>query len=262
MGTSVTLVMGVFNQLELTRACLESLKTIREPFELVVIDNGSTDGTPAFFEGGNAPFPVRFERRGPGSVIAALNRGWRLAETDVVCLLHNDTEMVEPTWLSRLLDALGAPGVGLAGLYGAKRVRGNGRYAGRTIVHSLAEGPTVQAPWEEVAVVDGVCLCLRREVLETVGGFDESFGFFHGYDRDLSFAVRETGLRCVVAWAPFHHRGGGTRTREFAAGPERESQDLAQRQAALRRFVTKWGHRLPCDVRTRGERLRAWVRGR
>ena len=262
MGAGVTLVMAVLNQLELTRACLRSLTATREPFELVVIDNGSTDGTAAFLERWDGPFPLRVERGGGGSVIAALNRGWRLAETDAVCLLHNDTVMVEPTWLSRLLDALGAPGVGLAGLDGVKRVRRNGRYVGRTIVHSLADGPTVRAPWEEVAVVDGVCLCLRRAVLESVGGFDESLGFFHGYDRDLSFAVRETGRRCVVAWAPFHHRGGGTRTREFAAGPEREYEDLAQRRLALDRFVAKWRHRLPCDVRARGERVRDWLRRR
>src|SRR5204863_113454 len=89
--------------------------------------------------------------------------------------------------------------------------------AGRTIVHSLAEGPTVRAPWEEVAVVDGVCLCLRRATLEAVGGIDEGYGFFHGYDRDLSFAVRETGRRCVVVHAPFRHAGGGTRRLAAAA---------------------------------------------
>ena len=259
MGAAVTLVMVVFNQLPLTRACLLSLRATREPFELIVIDNGSTDETPAFFARGDAPVPVRFERGEGGSVIAAWNRGWRLAETDAVCLLHNDTEMVDPGWLGRLREALDAPGVGLAGLYGAKRVRGNGRYAGRTIVHSLAEGPTVRAPWEEVAVVDGVCLCLRREVLEAVGGFDEGYGFFHGYDRDLSFRVRERGLACVVARAPFHHRGGGTRTGGFAAEAGREAADLAQRRAALDRFVAAWGHRLPADVRSPGVRLRDWL---
>jgi GT2 family glycosyltransferase len=169
--------------------------------------------------------------------------------------------MIEPTWLTRLLAALDSPGVGLAGLYGAKRVRRNGRFAGRTIVHSLADGPTVRPPWEEVAVVDAVCLCLPRAGLEAVGGLDEGYGFFHGIDRDLSFAVREQGLRCVVVHAPFHHRGGGTRTREFAADPERERADLADRDAALARFVTKWGRRLPADVRPLGQRVRDWLVG-
>jgi GT2 family glycosyltransferase len=261
MSPRVTLVLCVYNQLALTRRCLESLRATPEPFDLVVIDNGSTDGTREFFQRFGSPFPLRYDASGSNaSVIAALNRGWRLARTEFVCLLHNDTELVEPAWLGRLLAALAEPGIGLAGLYGAKRIRRNGRVAGRTIVHSLVEGPTVKAPWEEVAVVDAVCLGLRRDLMEAVGGLDEGYGFFHGIDRDLSMAVRETGRRCVVVHAPFHHRGGGTRTRDFAERPDRERADLAQREAALQRFVRKWGHRLPCDVRPVGERLGDWIR--
>src|SRR5262249_56524762 len=89
--------------------------------------------------------------------------------------------------------------------------RRDGRDAGRTIVHSLEGGPALSAPMVEVAAVDGVCLCLRRGLLQELGGFDEGYGFFHGYDRDLSFTVRERGLRCVVVDAPFVHRGAGTR---------------------------------------------------
>jgi GT2 family glycosyltransferase len=129
---------------------------------------------------------------------------------------------------------------------------------GRTIVHCLEEAPTLRRPRAEVAAVDGVCLCLARDVLDAVGGFDEAYGFFHGYDRDLSFAVRELGLRCAVVNAPFVHRGGGTRTGRNAPMAPRE--DLAQRQAALARFAEKWAHRLPCDVRRPADRVRDWFR--
>jgi GT2 family glycosyltransferase len=257
----VTLVMSVYNQLELTRACMERLARTTEPFRLVVIDNGSSDGTPGFFGDFPHPYPLRFERNPTNmSVIATLNRAWRLAETDYLCFLHNDTEMVEPEWLARLLSAVTAPDVGLAGLYGIKRLRRNGRYVGRTIVHSLAEGPTVRRPWEEVAVVDSVVMCLSRRLMEAVGGFDEGYGFYHGLDRDLSFAVRERGHRCVVVHAPFVHRGGATRTREFRAEPARERADLTLRRAVLERFVDKYRHRLPCDVRPVGERASAFLR--
>jgi len=104
-----------------------------------------------------------------------------------------------------------------------------------------------------VAAVDGVCLFLRRSLHESVGGFDEGYGFFHGYDRELSFAVRETGRRCVVVDAPFLHRGGGTRTAERA--PRRPAEDLAERRQALARFSAKWAHRLPSDVRSLRERM-------
>ena len=259
----VTIVMSVFGRLPLTRACLDSLRATAEPFRLVVIDNGSTDETPRFFERLVYPAPLHFERNETNQpVIATLNRAWRLAETEFVCILHNDTEMVEPTWLTRLLAPLADPTVGITGLYGIKRLRRDGRFVGRTIVHSLAEGPTVRPEGEEVAVIDSVVMCLPRRLMEEVGGFDEGYGFYHGLDRDLCFAVRERGRRCVTVRAEFRHHGGGTRTRDFSARPDRERADLALRRAVLERFVAKYRHRLPCDVRPVPQRIGEWIQAK
>jgi GT2 family glycosyltransferase len=253
---TISVVMAVYNQLALTRACLDSLRGTSERFELCVIDNGSSDGTEQHFARGRQYFPVRYHRNADNvGLIRALNQGAALAGGDVLCFLHNDTEMKDVRWLSRLRGALDENGVGLAGLYGAQRLRRDGRFVGRTIVHCLEQGGNVRGDGVEVAAVDGVCLTVARPLFDAIGGFDESYGFFHGYDRDLSFAIRETGHRCVVVNAPFIHRGGGTRTGDGA--PARASEDLSQRQAALRHFATKWKHRLPSDVRTLKERLAA-----
>lgn len=243
------------NQEALTRACLESLRPTTVPFELCVVDNGSTDGTEALFRDFPLPYPLRYARNAANvGLISALNQGARLGRGEVICFLHNDTEMREPAWLERLEAALDAGRrVGLAGLYGARRVRRDGRYVGRTIVHCLENGPGMPAPIVEVAAVDGVCLCLRRALLEDIGGFDADYGFFHGYDRDLSFAVRERGLACAVVDARFVHRGGGTRTGERA--PVAAAEDQAQRRQAMARFARKWRRRLPSDVRTLPERV-------
>ena len=258
--SGVSVVLVVHNQLALTRACLESLRRTTVDFELAVVDNASTDGTREYVEG--LAWPAR-RAYAPQSenvgLIRALNHGARVAGGDVLCFIHNDTEMLEPAWLARLCDAL-RDGAGLAGLYGARRVRRDGRYVGRSIVHCLHEGATTTARVTEDAAVDGVCLCVARRTHAAVGGFDEGYGFFHGYDRELSFAVRELGRRCVVVDAPFVHRGGGTRT--GAAAPVRTEDDLAQRRAALARFAAKWRHRLPGDVRSRRERLTDWWRAR
>jgi GT2 family glycosyltransferase len=263
MSERVTLVMCLYDQLSITRTCLQSLRLTTEPFRLIVIDNGSTDGTRGFLKGLDVPYPLRLIfSESNVSVIASLNRAWRAAETEFLCLLHNDTEMLEPEWLARLLRALDDPQAGLAGLYGAKRIRKDGRLVGRTIIHSLASGPTVRAPWEEVAVVDGVCLCLRRNLMDSVGGLDEGYGFFHGYDKDLSLAVREVHRRCLVVHAPFLHRGGGTRARDFAAHPQEARRDVALRDTANDRFAAKWRQRLPCDVRSRSTRVRDWLSSR
>jgi len=257
----VSVVIPVYNQLALTRACLASLYGTSEPFELCVVDNASTDGTEAFFRGARGPLSLRYQRNPDnGGLIRALNQGAALAGGDVVCFLHNDTEMRDVRWLARLRTALAEPNVGLAGLYGARRLRRDGRYVGRTIVHALEGTANLRVDAIDVAAVDGVCLALRRDVLAKVGGFDEGYGFFHGYDRELSFAVREQGLRCVVVNAPFVHHGGGTRTGRDA--PVAAPKDLAQRRQALARFAARWAHRLPSDVRSGRERLADWLAAR
>jgi O-antigen biosynthesis protein len=258
----VALVMCLHNQAALTRVCLDSLRATTEPFSVVVVDNGSTDETAELLRSWAHRLPLRVHRNADnGPVIRAFNQGWRLAETEYVCLLHNDTELLEPSWLARMLALADAdPSVGLVGLYGARRIRGDGRYAGRTLVHRLADAPTLRdGERVEVAVVDGVCMLIRRSLLDRLGGFDEGYGFFHGYDRDLSFAVREAGRRCMVVGSTFVHRGGGTRTHDFATTGRRPA-DLAARRGAIARFVAKYRHRLPCDVRSLPERMRDRVR--
>jgi GT2 family glycosyltransferase len=254
----VSVVLPVHNQLGLTQSCLERLRGTSEPFELCVVDNASTDGTEAFFRAAVLPFRHRYHRNAENvGLIRALNQGAALAGGDVLCFLHNDAEIRDVRWLARLRAALAAPAVGLAGLYGVRRLRRDGRYVGRTIVHTLEGSGNLRSDAVEVAAVDGVCLAVRRDVLQRVGGFDEGYGFFHGYDRDLSFAVREAGYRCVVVDAPFVHRGGGTRT--GVAAPVKAAEDLTQRRAARARFARKWRHRLPCDVRGVRERVADWL---
>ena len=257
--TSVVLV--VHNQPALTRACVESLQATTGPYELCVVDNASGEDTVEYLDRLARTVPLRYRRNDDNvGLIRALNQGAELATGELLCFLHNDAELRDPRWLERLQGAVGSSaGIGLAGLYGVRRLRRDGRYVGRTIVHCLEGAPTLRTPRAEVAAVDGVCLFLARDVLERAGGFDEGYGFFHGYDRDLSFAVRELGLRCAVVNAPFVHRGGGTRTGEDA--PVAAPEDLAQRQAALARFALKWRHRLPCDVRRLPERLHDWLGG-
>ena len=257
MATSLVLV--VFNQLELTRACLESLRATTAQFDLCVVDNGSGAPTRGYFENFPHSFRLTYHRNDENiGLIRALNQGAGLARAEFVCFLHNDTEMSDPAWLDRLENAVRSTSrIGLAGLYGARKVRTDGRYVGRTIVHCLKDRGRLGSELVEVAAVDGVCLFLRRSLLESIGGFDEGYGFFHGYDRDLSFSVREAGWRCAVVNAPFVHRGGGTRTGEGA--PRRAQDDLEERRRAVARFAAKWQRRLPSDVRGMRERVTDWL---
>src|SRR2546422_7290478 len=118
-----SVVLAVYNQLGLTRACLESLRSTTAAFDLCVVDNGSGDGTRAYFEDFELPYPLAYHRNDENvGLIRALNQGARLGRGESICFLHNDTEMREPRWLERLEAAVASePRVGLAGLYGARR---------------------------------------------------------------------------------------------------------------------------------------------
>ena len=100
----VSVVVPVWNQLEHTRACLASLRrTTRAPYEVVVVDNGSTDGTRAWLAAQRDVVVVtNAENRG---FAAACNQGVAASRGEVVVLLNNDTQVARG-WVEGLLDAL------------------------------------------------------------------------------------------------------------------------------------------------------------
>src|SRR5215813_10538568 len=104
---ATTVVLVVFNQLALTRACLDSLQRTTEAFDLCIVDNGSTDGTPAFLSEQARSHPLTYHRNDANvGLIRALNQGARLSRGETLCFLHNDVEMREFRWLARLRAAL------------------------------------------------------------------------------------------------------------------------------------------------------------
>jgi GT2 family glycosyltransferase len=250
-----SLLVVVEDDLPLVRAFLEGLRETAEGFELCVVDNGATDGTGAYFDRFPDAYSLRY-RKNPTRVglVRGLNQAVELATRDFLCVLRGDVVPQDPRWLTRLRSALmDAEDVGLAGLCGARRLGRDGRYQGVSIVSSLARGGNVDRPVMEVASVDGVGLCLRRDLLVRLGGFEEGFGCAHGWDRDLSLAVRAVGLRTVVVRAPFGvaQRGGVAPARPGAA-------TLVECPRALAALARKWRQRLPCDVRSVGRRVAEW----
>ena len=101
-----SVIVPCFNELEFTRQCVAALaRRTRSPWELIAIDNGSSDGTAAYLAGvaDAAPFPVRViantENRG---FPAACNQGLRAARGEYLVLLNNDA-VVTDGWLAQLV---------------------------------------------------------------------------------------------------------------------------------------------------------------
>jgi GT2 family glycosyltransferase len=184
-------------------AALESQDLDRDRFEVVLIDNGSTDGTCELLAEAErvSPLSLRVLRiasnRGP---VPARNAGWRATTAAVVAFTDDDCEP-SPRWLSAGLAALrDRPRVGI--LQGATE-------PAEPIRRTFAATRSVPA---FSGLFEGCNLFVRREALEAGGGFDERIEFF-GEDTAMGWAIVEAGweagfepaalVRHAVTYPPF-----------------------------------------------------------
>lgn len=198
-GARCDLIIPVWNQLSYTRGCLESIRRhTPESVRLIVVDNGSTDGTGDYLR----ELPSRLGK--PLTVITnsanlgyvrAVNQGLQVSRAPYVCLLNNDTVVTEG-WLSGLLAAAGSrPEVGLLNPLG--NVGGPWSEARwRRVREQLARGA---GKIEELEHCSGFCLFIKREVLERVGLFDETFGMGNFEDNDYCERARQAGFLSAKA---------------------------------------------------------------
>jgi GT2 family glycosyltransferase len=149
---------------------------------------------------------VKDER--PFNFAAAVNLGVEHAQGEVVLLLNDDTAIIEPSWLERLVALSADDGVGAVG---AKLLYGDGRvqHAGVTIRHGRADHTYRGYPGgthghgDELAVpinvssTTGACLLVRRDHWEVVGGMTERFPLNYN-DVDLCLKLADRGWRTVV----------------------------------------------------------------
>ena len=178
---------------------LEQQTLPREKFEVVVVDDGSTDDTPRVLEEAVAsrPLDLRVVRReAAGGPATARNAGWKVARGGIVAFTDDDCRPT-PGWLEALLDAgAGRPGRIVQGRTGPDPAESErlGPFA-RTVEVS---GPS---PYFQTCNI-----AYPRDLLEELGGFDESFPVPAGEDGDLGHrAVRQGAVRTFAPDAVVHH---------------------------------------------------------
>ena len=181
------------------------------PFEVLVVDDGSRDGSWRNVEqlAAQDDRVVHLEGRCQGAA-AALNVGVHAARHPVICQVDQDVE-VRPGWLAELLAVLAAdPRAGAAqGLYVARpgapllaRVAAldlEQRYAALHEGRSSSRGDRVSVHPVSVNHVCTGTTAYRRDALLEVGLFDESLGY--GYDNDLSYRLKAAGWRLYLCRA-------------------------------------------------------------
>jgi GT2 family glycosyltransferase len=217
---NISVIIVNHNRKDLLRNCLHSLLQQHGiAFEIVVVDNGSQDGSAEMikreFPGCSIPIQVIRNEDNRG-FCAANNQGIAKARGEFLALLNNDAE-AEPGWLATLRQAFQQPDVGMAAskilvyddpsridkvghviyLDGQNRGRGFGE---------TDHGQYDRI--EEVLWPDGCAAMYRRAMIEEIGGFDEDF-FAYADDAELGLRARIAGWRCLYMPGAVvrHHRG-------------------------------------------------------
>jgi GT2 family glycosyltransferase len=187
-----TIVITTYNRRRPLVTCLDALlaQAGDVPHEVIVVDDGSTDGTAAYLAEHVQAGRLRHLRQPNAGWPAARNRGWRVARGDVIAFLDDDC-VPAPTYLAALAaawtrwpDATGIGGRVTAqpGANYAGRLRAAGHIAGFEALNA-PYGTRVDAPGP-VDFCYGGNRSLRRDVLEELGGFDESLRYFDDWDLD------------------------------------------------------------------------------
>jgi len=258
----VSIIIPVFNKWEFTYKCLQSVHAHTSGrFELIVVDNHSTDATPQLLGDMQG---VRVITNDSNRVfVDACNQAADEAKGDYLLLLNNDTE-VSPGWIEALRAPFSNPGTGIVG---ARLIYPDGtlQEAGGIIWRdgtgcNYGHGDDPDLPQysyrRAVDYCSGACLMISRGLWEELGGFDTRYAPAYYEDTDLCFAARDRGYEVVYQpFARVTHFGGAS------AGKETDSGYKRFQEINRHKFVEKWGSVLdrdhvPSSAGTQGARER------
>ena len=211
-----SLIVPLFNNVSLTRHCLDALfkVTPRHLFEVIIVDNASTDGTKEYlkFFGDRIKVITNIENKG---FAVACNQGAKLANGEFLVFLNNDTVPVAG-WLESMVAL--AEKDDEIGVIGSKLLYPDGtiQHAGIELINGVPDHPFRNAPGDmpeantmrELDMVTGACLLIKKEIFDECNGFDENYR--NGVeDVDLCLKVRDFGFK--VVYNPqstlYHHEG-------------------------------------------------------
>jgi GT2 family glycosyltransferase len=217
----VSVIIVSYNVKYFLEQCLhsveEALKHSGTSYEVIVIDNHSSDSTIEYLQPKFPEIIFHFNEHNTG-FSRANNQGWQMAKGDIVLFLNPDTILGE-NCIKRSLEVLNE--LKDAGAVGLRMVDGSGVY----LKESKRGVPTAEASFyklsglirlfprspkiaryymghlndrqnAEVPILAGAYMMVKRAVLELTGGFDEQF-FMYGEDVDLSYRIQQAGYKNI-----------------------------------------------------------------
>ncbi|MCM3339037.1 glycosyltransferase family 2 protein [Paenibacillus sp. MER TA 81-3] len=233
-----SIIIPTHNRLALLRECVEAIQEhTAVPYEIIIVDNGSTDGTIDFCLQQGLTFVSLPDNRG---FPAACNRGLQIASGEQLLLLNNDV-VVSYRWLDNLLDALYETDViGIVGPttnYASGKQQVSYPYDDIQQFHRLTRSVNAPDPAKRQRVqrIVGLCFLFKRQLLHTVGLFDERFSPGHYEDDDYCYRARLQGYDLTLCGDVLVHHYGSASFRDHG---EQALKELIERN--YERFVEKW----------------------
>jgi len=216
----VSIIIVNYNGEKFLKKCLSSIKRqTYSDFEIIIVDNGSTDGSVKFVKReylGSVRLIENSQNLGFGK---GNNQGIMISKGEYVALLNNDTE-VEPNWLSELVKV--AQSDKRIGMCASKIILGDNQAqidaAGHLIYpdglnrgRGHREKDVGQYDIKEEVLFPSACAAIySRDMLDEIGLFDEDF-FAYGDDTDIGIRARLMGWKCIyVPTAVVYHYHSAT----------------------------------------------------
>ena len=224
------IIIPVWNQLECTRRCIESIRGNTDyPYRLILIDNGSSDQTKSYLEEiARSSADVTLIRNDENlGFIRATNQGLRASDAQYVCLMNNDAE-ASRRWLAEMISvAESDPAIGLVNPKSTLPAKEGRGYRGRSFING-------EKRFIETNQCMGYCMLIKREVLEKIGFLDEAYGVGGFDDTDFSRRAHSQGYKCVCARYAFVFHKWHT---SFLSAGNREA--LVRKNEAI--YEERWG---------------------
>ncbi len=209
---TVSIIIPSRDQLPLLKRCLESVLSITDypDFEIILVDTGSTNKTTwSYYDSLSNQQQFHLIRfNGSFNFSKACNLGAEHATGELLLFLNNDTEVLDPPWLGRMVQWFEFSQIGVVG---PKLIFPNGKNQHAGVILGLGgiaanlfreSGDGISSLfgsdcwYRNVSAVTGACLLIRRTTFEKAGGFDEDFQLNYS-DVDLCLKVREQGYRIL-----------------------------------------------------------------
>jgi GT2 family glycosyltransferase len=195
-GPRVSVIIPVYNCRETIVQCLDSMASINHPsFEIIVVDDGSTDGTKGICQSRDEIRVISLDRGGPSR---ARNTGITVAIGDLIAFTDGDC-IADKDWLTALESGFRAPEVASVG--GDQKSPDDETWMGKRIqeflkcIGFMTGYIKTESTMGETDHNPSCNVMYRKSVLEEVGGFDEAL--FPSEDVDLDLKIRSRGYRLL-----------------------------------------------------------------